>query len=175
MADSSLLPGAAPDFSDPLGLLRACHDRILGHCCTLVRLSEHIGKHGVDGEARTAMANIHRYFSTAGQHHHADEEEDLFPRLRGRDGALDTLLDELAEQHRRMDRLWHRLEPMLAKPDRVRDPRTFEKLVDDFVRAYRQHVVTENSRLLPTAESLLSDEERRTLGRAMADRRGVRD
>ncbi len=27
-----LMPKPAPGFDDPLGLLRACHERILGHC-----------------------------------------------------------------------------------------------------------------------------------------------
>lgn len=175
MGNSSLLPGAAPDFSDPLGLLRACHDRILGHCCTLVRLAEHVARRGVDEEARTAMGRIHRYFSTAGQHHHADEEQDLFPRLRGSDSALDALMNDLLEQHRHMDRLWERLAPLLAEPDRVDDAAAFATLVDQFVRASRQHVVTENSRLLPAAESLLSGPDRAALGRAMAARRGIRD
>jgi len=175
MPDTSLLPGGAPDFSDPLGLLRACHDRILGHCCTLVRLAEHIGRRGVDDEARTAMGRVHRYFTTAGRHHHGDEEEDLFPILRGRDEKLDALLDELPQQHRQLDRLWDRLAPLLTQPDRVTDAGGFEKLVDEFVKAYRQHVVTENTRLLPLAESLLSEQQRRALGRAMARRRGVRD
>jgi hemerythrin-like domain-containing protein len=174
MAGSSLLPGGAPDFSDPLGLLRACHDRILGHCCTLVRLAEHLHKKGLDREARDAMARIHRYFTTAGAHHHCDEEEDLFPRLRGRDPKLDALMDDLIDQHRRMDRLWEQLGPILAEPDRVGDPNRFESMVDEFVKAYRQHVVTENTRLLPAAEPLIPDAERRDLGRAMAARRGVK-
>lgn len=174
MAGPSLLPGAAPDFSDPLGLLRACHERILGHCCTLVRLAEHIHRKGVDEEARAAMGRIHRYFSTAGRHHHADEEEDLFPRLRGRDAGLDTLIDDLLAQHQRMDELWEKLAPLLSEGG-IDDPGQFERLVDEFVKSYRQHVITENTRLLPAAGSLISEADRRALGRAMAARRGVRD
>lgn len=171
----SLLPEAAPDFNDPLGLLRACHDRILSHCCTLVRLAEHIHRNGVDEQARTAMAGILRYFSTAGGHHHADEEEDLFPMLRGKDEGLDALMDDLLAQHRSMDRLWEELAPLLEEPDKVEDAGDFERRVDAFVKAYRQHVVTENTRLLPAAESLLGPSECRNLGRNMAARRGVRD
>lgn len=175
MPDSSLLPGGAPDFSDPLGLLRACHDRILAHCCTLVRLAEHIHQKGVDEEARGAMSRIHRYFSTAGRHHHADEEKDLFPRLRGLDPGVDALMDELLGQHHRMDQLWESLAPLLSDPDRVDNAAQFERLVDEFVKVYRQHVVTENTRLLPAAESLIREADRMALGRAMAARRGVRD
>lgn len=120
------------------------------------------------------MARIHRYFSTAGGHHHADEEEDLFPRLRGRDAALDTLMDDLLAQHQRMDALWARLSPLLSGGG-VDDPGHFERLVDEFVKAYRQHVITENTRLLPAAGSLISEADRKALGHAMAVRRGVRD
>ncbi|WP_232821524.1 cupin domain-containing protein [Acidithiobacillus ferrivorans] len=64
---------AAPSFDDPVRLLRACHERILGHCETLERLAEHLARVGADSEARLAAARIRRYFHVAGPAHHADD------------------------------------------------------------------------------------------------------
>jgi hypothetical protein len=44
------------------------------------RLVPHLARHGADGEARAAAANVMRYFDTSALHYHADEEQDLFPR-----------------------------------------------------------------------------------------------
>ena len=42
----------APDFDDPIGLLLACHNKILSHCETLEQLPAHLVSHGPDEEAR---------------------------------------------------------------------------------------------------------------------------
>ena len=47
----SLLSPPAPDFNDPLGLLAACHQRILGFCDLLERLGPWIDANGLDKEA----------------------------------------------------------------------------------------------------------------------------
>lgn len=65
----------------PLELLSACHRRAKSQCATLRRLVAHLLAHGVDEEARTAAANVLRYFDISARHHHADEEEDVFPAL----------------------------------------------------------------------------------------------
>lgn len=36
---------------------------------------------GVSEEARTAAISLLRYFDTSAGHHHADEEDDIFPAL----------------------------------------------------------------------------------------------
>ena len=38
----SLLRPAAPDFSDPLGLLAACHERMLANCALLQRMLDNL-------------------------------------------------------------------------------------------------------------------------------------
>jgi len=53
-----LMPKPAPGFDDPLGLLRACHERILGHCDTLERLESHLRQHGADQDAQEARQSI---------------------------------------------------------------------------------------------------------------------
>ncbi|HEX5338277.1 MAG TPA: hemerythrin domain-containing protein, partial [Gallionella sp.] len=66
---------AAPSFDHPLGMLHACHGKILRQCDTLTKLAAHLSRNGCDEQARQAAQGILRYFDTAGQFHHQDEEE----------------------------------------------------------------------------------------------------
>ncbi|MEW6646166.1 MAG: hemerythrin domain-containing protein [Pseudomonadota bacterium] len=170
--NQSPFPEAAPDFSNPLGLLRACHERILQHCATLERLVGHLRDHGVDADARSAAGKIHHYFSTAGRHHHEDEEQDLFPRLARQSLKLADLVHRLRQDHARMDNLWQQLSPLLATPSRITDIDAFATLVDEFTSLHRTHVARENEDLLELARHILSSDELKKLGKQMAERRG---
>lgn len=168
-----MLPTPAPGFDEPLDMLRACHERIQRQCATLAKLAAHLRSDGLTDDARQAAADIHRYFSSAGRQHHADEEQDFFPALRA-EPALAGLLDTLARDHAVMESLWQRLEPLLAAPDTIHDLDDFARLAGEFNAFYAQHIARENGELLPQAERLLSVEQRRELGARMAARRGVR-
>ena len=101
-------------------MLSACHGRIERQCATLRRLVPHLASHGADGEARTAAANVMRYFDTAAKHHHADEEEDLFPALiesmAGSDPVcLRELTAGLAAEHRELEARWRRVRVVLER------------------------------------------------------------
>jgi hemerythrin-like domain-containing protein len=167
-----MLPNPAPDFDDPLAMLRACHERIRRQCVTLSRLATHLQEHGPDDDARQAAAEVHRYFNTAGRHHHEDEERDLFPLLRD-DPRLAAVVDSLQQEHDDMERLWRELEPQLAAPAAITDRDAFERTVEAFGALYARHIAREEADLLPAAEQRLSDAQRRELGRRMAARRGV--
>jgi hemerythrin-like domain-containing protein len=167
-----MLPTPAPGFDEPLAMLRACHERIQRQCTTLAKLAAHLRRDGLTDSARQAAADIHRYFSSAGRQHHADEELDLFPRLR-REPKLCALLDLLGREHAVMETLWQRLDPLLAAPDTIHDLDGFARLVDEFNALHAQHIARENGELLPQAEKILSNEEQRKLGARMAARRGV--
>lgn len=168
----------APDFDDPLGLLAACHGRIRERCATLVRLPAHLTARGADAAARTAAARILTYFETAAPHHHADEERDLFPLLRGRarDGGRDEivrLIDGLAAEHAELDRAWCALRPRLeALRDGDPTPLTDASAVEPLIRLYERHMVREEEGVFAYARVVLGDPERRVLGQAMARRRG---
>lgn len=170
----SPFPTAAPDFSDPLGLLRACHGRILGHCRTLERLVSHLADHGADTEAREAMARVHRYFSTAAQHHHEDEEQDLFPSLTNAAPELHALLQTLGAEHAALAAHWAALAPLLTAPERAASAKEeFGRVVAGFVAGYTAHAGKENEQLLPRAAQVLSTDALHELGARMAARRGV--
>ncbi len=168
----SPFPEAAPDFSKPLALLRACHERILHNCNTLERLLEHLQQHDLDSDARQAAGKIHRYFSTAGQFHHQDEEQDLFPLLARQSLKLADRVHRLRQEHNQMDALWQQLAPLLAKPANITDLAAFASLVEKFTTSYRNHIAFENEEVLEMAEHILSRDAQKKLGAKMAERRG---
>ncbi len=170
----SPFPSAAPDFNDPLGLLRACHARILSHCETLERLVAHLRDKGVDADARKAAGKVHRYFSTAGKHHHEDEEKDLFPLLSQVSLKLADAVHRMKQDHERMDAAWQQLAPELERLGRLDDLDLFEAHVNEFNSAYRDHIAAENEDILDIAQHLLSTDQLKRLGKAMASRRGQR-
>ena len=51
---TSLLPDTAPDFSQPIAVLKHCHGRIRKQLSTLEKLLPHLAEHGVDKQARDA-------------------------------------------------------------------------------------------------------------------------
>jgi hemerythrin-like domain-containing protein len=164
------------DFDHPLDMLNACHDRIEDRLRVLERLVDHVGAGGVDEEARQAAANVMRYFDTAGEHHHEDEEQNLFPALRKRaaqDEALMALLDRLAADHESMRAAWVLLRARLCELTDG-DPAALDReLVGWFNALYRSHILLEERELLPAAERLLEPLDQARLGEAMAHRRGV--
>lgn len=169
----------APGFDDPLGLLQACHQRIERHCRTLERLPAHLDTHGPDRAAREAAGQILRYFTQAAPHHHADEEQDLFPRLRRCledpecPDELVRWLDELEAQHREQEEVWSHLEPGLRRLALGGIPEVLP--VRRFVDLYRGHMAVENERVLPLAARLLGISELEAVGSAMRARRGIVD
>lgn len=174
MSRDNPFPSAAPDFSDPLGLLRACHERIFKQCDMVENLAAHLADKGPDLEASEAAAKIHRYFSTAAKHHHQDEEQDLFPRLARQSLKLADLIHSLKQEHERLDALWSEIAPLLARPAAIEDAAAFRELAGRFAEAYRNHARKENSEVLEMAQHIFSQDELKQIGRAMAERRGVK-
>lgn len=171
------IQATAPGFDDPLGLLAACHTRIERQCETLERLPAHIAAHGVDAAAREAAAAVLRYFTQAAPHHHADEEQDLFPRLRAHRGEpgcpaeLDDWLARLAREHEGLGAAWGELAPRLERIAAGNAPAELAAKV--LVERYRAHYRFEDAQLLPLARRLLTARELAEIGAAMRRRRGV--
>lgn len=166
---------AAVTFEQPLAMLRACHGKILQQCDTLEKLAVHLRQHGNDQPAQQAAQGILRYFDTAGQFHHLDEEQDLFPALRVTEAlnVLNALLERLLHEHGGMLFAWQAVQMQLHRLLREEMALLSDDVVVDFVSRYRAHVALENTELLPLAAQLLSDEQQAKIGRAMAARRGL--
>lgn len=178
------LPGAAPDFDHPLEMLSACHDRIEDRCELLHRLLRHMASHGRDEQVRQAAESVLRYFDTAGEHHHDDEERDLFPALVAQDaGATAALVAALRADHVEMRAAWQRLRTPLTRIARgasLDDDAASEAEsvldagdVERFTALYRAHIAREEEDLLPLARRVLGGAALQTVGAAMARRRGL--
>jgi hemerythrin-like domain-containing protein len=167
----------APTVDHPLEMLRACHGKILRQCDTLQKLSMHLKTHGCDEQVRQAAFGILRYFNTAGQLHHRDEEENLFPALRENAGddreRLDALLQHLLQEHVAMKSAWNELRPVLLQLAEGMNERLDDRLAARFIDSHTAHIAVENAELLPLAARLLTPEQLRQIGERMAGRRGA--
>ncbi len=171
---NDLLPDPAPDFSDPIGLLKACHQRILRYCDLLekmVTLAKTEQSEDTDKEIRDAANQIKRYFSTAGVLHHLDEEQSLFPILIRTSMKMADLIHMLKQAHKQSDELWEQLEPLLSDPTKQENLDSLEQVSEQFCAFQREHVKEEESGVLAMAEHILSSDQLRNIGYSMEEKR----
>lgn len=176
---SAPLTPALAGFDEPIEMLRGCHERIEQQCSTLERLVPHLDANGCDAAAGEAAVNVLRYFNEAGPHHHADEEQDLFPLLLDaaqRDDAerAYVLVATLLAEHREMNRMWAELRPSLAAIASGESSQLGRDLVAELCALYRRHILTEEGEALTLVEQLIAPEALVEVGAAMAERRGVK-
>ena len=170
----------AAGFEVPLEMLSACHGRVERQCQTMLRLVPHIAANGPDQAAREAAQNVMRYFDTAARHHHADEEQDLFPALlrtapdAGR-ARLGELIDTLLAEHRALEQAWLQVRAKLETISLGRKPELGANEVGRLVDLYASHIAREEEELLPLATRLLDEAQLDAVGRAMRLRRGITD
>ncbi len=167
-------PQAVPD--DPLGWIEACHARIEARLATMGRLAPHYAAHGADAGIARAVEGIVRYFDEAAPNHHADEDVDLFPRLRRHALARDdarvlAARDEAGAAHGPLEAAWDELRAGLLAIDAQQGPEP--QRIEAFASAYREHMALESSPILEAARRWLGPEECREIGAAMARRRGI--
>ena len=168
-------------FGQPLALVDACHERVRRMAELLIRLLEHLREHGADKRAAISARAICDYFSSSWARHFQDEELDLFPRVRARlrerqgpqaQRILEAIMT-LTEQHRDFLPLWKQIEPTLRAVQERTAHQLSETTVRAFVEAYRSHLQIEEDVLAPAYVKLLTPEDLRQIGAAMAARRGV--
>jgi hemerythrin-like domain-containing protein len=170
----------AAGFEAPLEMLSACHGRVERQCQTLLRLVPHLAANGSDQAAREAAQNVMRYFDTSAKHHHADEEEDLFPMLlqaapESEHAQLRELVDALLAQHRELELAWSQVRWKLEGVWLGMQPDLGAEEVGRLVELYRVHIAREEEELLPLAARLLEGAQLDVVGRAMRERRGIKD
>jgi len=168
---------SAPDYSRPIEALKACHERLRSQCAELRKLADHIRDIGCDAQAQQTAAGVLRYFDTAARHHHADEEQDLLPRMLaaatlGRGSRLPRLVADIAAEHREMDRAWTALRPGLEEIAAGKRADLKPLAVDRLAQLYAAHIALEEDSVFPLAEILLSPGDFAEIGASMAQRRG---
>jgi hemerythrin-like domain-containing protein len=104
--------GAKPDsgFDDPIGMLADCHRRVESFLDILCVVVERAQNRALTDEEKTAVQSALHYFKQGGQRHTADEEESLFPRLRGSSNPAIEAITGLQSDHRRANRLHDSIE-----------------------------------------------------------------
>ena len=173
MATDPFAATAAPGFDDPLGVLRACHRRIERQLATLERLRRHLPEHHADHDARAAATAILRYFDTAAVHHHADEEQSLFPRLLRVAPDMAPVAAALEREHGELAARWMRMRPLLSAIVAHSGAYLPAKGVTELAAAYAAHIAREEGELLPRAAEALGVDDIAAIGGEMAARRNV--
>jgi hemerythrin-like domain-containing protein len=183
----------APTFDDPIGMLRACHRRIERALDVIARVAEREHAGALDAEAREALRRTLHYFNTGVPRHAADEEESLFPRLRGATGKplpcgsvqnpplLETLrkLQALEAEHARADAAHRELDALgerlleTGQFERADDRVRFGELIAELKALYEEHIRIEDEELFPLAAKLVDAQEQEIIGTEMAHRRGI--
>jgi len=175
---TSSLFDTAPDFDQPVAVLKHCHDRIRKQLKTMDLLAGPAILAATPDEVRRAAGAVLRYFEKAAPNHHEDEEHDLLPMLadtaRDEDAALlSRLMPEVLAEHRQMEQLWERLQPQLAAIAAGQSSTLDSADAAHFGELYLRHMEKEEGHIAPMAKRLFSAEQMRRLGNAMRARRGI--
>lgn len=175
---SNSLFETAPDFDQPIAVLKHCHDKIRKQINTLKNLARHTPQSGEDIDMQQAAQAVLRYFSTAAPNHHADEENDLLPMLQstavGEDAALlNSLIPEIMQEHQHMDAAWTTLDRQLRDIVSGASDALSESDVTRFADLYAAHMEKEETQIAPMAKRLFSGTQMHQLGNAMRTRRGI--
>ncbi|GAB2485850.1 hemerythrin domain-containing protein [Comamonas humi] len=167
----------AAGFDEPFEMLHACHGRLQRMLALLGRLGEHLAAQGCDAQARSAAADVQRYFDLAGPLHHEDEELHVLPALRAAGEA--ALADALHAEHEAMEQQWLSIRAelqavqaqQLAGGEALAQAR---RRWADFAALHAGHLQREESRAYPAVRARLGGPEQAAMGHDMARRRGAR-
>jgi len=175
---SNALIDTAPDFNQPIAVLKHCHDRIRKQLTTMQNLLAHLPKHGADADAQKAAQAVLKYFNNAAHLHHEDEEQNLVPMLqataRGADAVLlDELVPAILAGHEQMDRDWNIIKSQLEQIATGAAAALSARDVQGFCDTYAAHMAVEEANIAPMAKRLFSPEQMAQLGSAMQVRRGI--
>jgi hemerythrin-like domain-containing protein len=173
---------AASTFTNPIGLLSDCHRRIDRFLKTLQTIANEKRGRPLDAEYRQALETALKYFRESAPKHTADEEQDLFPALRGlKQDHIEQVLerfDRLENDHN-LARKWHRecdeIGTRWLRDDGLSVPDAAQVgiVLSSLESLYRSHIAIEENEIFPIARTALSPGEKAAIGRSMALRRGV--
>lgn len=176
---SNSLFETAPDFDQPIAVLKHCHDRIRKQIATLQKLVVHLPEKGANLDAKQAANAVMGYFNKAAQNHHEDEEHDLLPLLQttavGEDAALlNSLLPGILQEHQEMDAAWRVLDQQLTEIASGASAALSAGEVNRFATMYLAHMEKEETHIAPMAKRIFNPAQMLQLGNAMRARRGIK-
>ncbi len=141
--------------TDPFAMLERCHRRVEERLAELMQ----------DPADARVVADVLDYFERSMTRHEADEEESLFPRLRGV-AELAGVLAALEREHAEHARLHEELKA--ARGAQV------AQVAARLQAAYARHIEREESELFPSARRLLDPSAQRMMAAEMEARRPAR-
>jgi len=170
--------GAKPDsgFNDPIGMLKDCHRRIESFLQILCLVAERARGRRLNDEEAVAINSALSYFRTGGQRHTADEEESLFPRLRGQSAKEPEELDGLEDDHHRANELHAEVEELyqiwlesgLLSED---NQQTLAQSIAELEAIYKAHIKIEEEVVFPQASRTLDEKAIAEMGHEFRVRR----
>lgn len=170
-------------FDEPLGLLSDCHRRIERFLRVLLVIARENQGGVLPADRQLMLRQALEYFRTAAPRHTADEEASLFPRLESaahpEAEQARAIIERLGSDHRKAEA--HHAAVDAAGEQWLREGRLDGQSVADLVAnlealdaMYREHIAVEDQQLFPAAGRILQAGELESIGREMADRRGVK-
>jgi hemerythrin-like domain-containing protein len=170
--------GAKPDsgFDDPIGMLTDCHRRIerfLGVLCNVIQSA---GRKSLTEEEKCAIQAAVHYFQQGGQRHTSDEEESLFPRLRGKFIPAVDSIAQLQSDHRTANRLHNSIEHLYfswisSGTLSLEDENQLLSETKQLKELYDAHIHVEEIIVFPYAAKTLDTETLAAIGREFSRRR----
>lgn len=169
-------------FEAPFEMLTACHERVERMLDLLSRLQAHLTAQGCDEQARSAAADVLRYFDLAAPQHHLDEERHVFPAVLALQAQpLRQLVERLQREHQEMERLWALVRQILQRVTHA-DAQSWAPLSDAdkatmaaFAAIYQDHIRDEESLVYPAAQQVLEKDQLQAMSSDMMRRRGARE
>jgi hemerythrin-like domain-containing protein len=158
-------------MSKALDIIRNEHRSIAVVLENLRRLARAGNVPKVNAAVFGAMVNYLEHF--ANLVHHPKEDEYLFAPLLRRSDQAEALIAGLEREHAEGDRALHGLKASYARLEAAGDAGlpAFARSVEDFARAYYEHMRKEEEQLFPLAEKLLTPEDWSALDRAFEENR----
>jgi hemerythrin-like domain-containing protein len=158
----------------PLDLLERSHRRLEERLAVLQSAASAIVRERAGVTELTAIDSVLGFLERSAARHEEDEEESLFPRLRGVP-ELRPLLDDLAADHLLHRHLLKQLRSLHSGwpetgPD-ASDGAALAILANELTRAYRTHIEREERELMPAARERLGPAEREGIRIEMSKRR----
>lgn len=170
------LLGRIPNFDEPIDALEICHENILKRMDTLAALAS-IAAAG-DVRALVDHADVWREVLAFIEHnvanHSHDEDDDLFPMLRG---VLPAEIDALHHEHRQAEDIERTMMAEFARMSSApadasaADVQALAERALALAALYRRHIARENDVIFPAARQHLSAQQLENLGNAMRSRR----
>lgn len=164
-------------FDDPLGMLADCHRRIERFLKVLDLVCQRAKGRALSEEEASAVKASLEYFRGGGRRHTADEEESLFPRLRGQLSESDFKeIDGLEHEHQAADALHAKVDDLYTRwlsagALNEADTARLASAVEELVRIYAGHIRLEEDVVFPRAAQVLDADEVQAMGDEFRRRR----